>query len=48
MWQGLTAAGSKKDHVFIGDINSLYKAGNTAVDVKVDTYCNVRNEGLVL
>ncbi|KAJ4709338.1 Outer mitochondrial membrane protein porin [Melia azedarach] len=38
---GLTAAGLKKDGIFIGDINSVYKSGNTIVDVKVDTYSNV-------
>lgn len=42
MLQGLTAAGLKKDGIFIGDINSVYKSGNTIVDVKVDTYSNVR------
>lgn len=41
-WQGLTAVGVKKDNIFVGDINSQYKSGNTAVDVKVDTYSNVR------
>nr|ALY05855.1 voltage-dependent anion channel protein 2 [Fraxinus mandshurica] len=38
---GLTAVGVKKDNIFVGDINSHYKSGNTAVDVKVDTYSNV-------
>ncbi|KAL5549112.1 hypothetical protein UlMin_004343 [Ulmus minor] len=38
---GLTATGLKRDQIFIGDINTLYKSGNTLVDVKVDTYSNV-------
>ncbi|KAE9601668.1 hypothetical protein Lal_00040578 [Lupinus albus] len=38
---GLVATGSKKDQFFVGDINTLYKSGNTTVDVKVDTYSNV-------
>ncbi|KAK7329803.1 hypothetical protein VNO77_23983 [Canavalia gladiata] len=38
---GLIATGLKKDQIFIGDINTLYKSGNTTVDVKVDTYSNV-------
>ncbi|CAI9761081.1 unnamed protein product [Fraxinus pennsylvanica] len=38
---GLTAIGVKKDNIFVGDISSQYKSGNTAVDVKVDTYSNV-------
>ncbi|KAH9805962.1 hypothetical protein WN944_002795 [Citrus x changshan-huyou] len=38
---GLSATGLKKDEIFIGDINSVYKSGNTTVDVKVDTYSNV-------
>lgn len=38
---GLTANGLKKDQIFVGDINTLYKSGNTTVDVKVDTYSNV-------
>lgn len=42
IWQGLTATGFKKDQYFVGDINSLYKNGNVTVDVKVDTYSNVR------
>ena len=40
--QGLTATGLKRDLIFIGDINTLYKSGNTTVDVKIDTYSNVR------
>ncbi|KAK9931768.1 hypothetical protein M0R45_019032 [Rubus argutus] len=35
------ANGLKKDQIFVGDINSLYKSGNVTVDVKVDTYSNV-------
>ncbi|KAK9274478.1 hypothetical protein L1049_022081 [Liquidambar formosana] len=38
---GLTTTGLKRDQIFVGDINTLYKSGNTAVDVKVDTYSNV-------
>ncbi|XVF70028.1 hypothetical protein PTKIN_Ptkin11bG0128400 [Pterospermum kingtungense] len=38
---GLTATGLKKDQIFVGDINTAYKSGNTTVDVKVDTYSNV-------
>ncbi|KAL6292643.1 hypothetical protein ACE6H2_000785 [Prunus campanulata] len=38
---GLTANGLKRDQIFVGDINTLYKSGNTTVDVKVDTYSNV-------
>lgn len=38
---GLTATGVKKDQIFIGDISTQYRSGNTVVDVKVDTYSNV-------
>ncbi|KAG5559649.1 hypothetical protein RHGRI_009246 [Rhododendron griersonianum] len=38
---GLTATGVKKDQIFIGDICTQYKNGNTTVDVKVDTYSKV-------
>ncbi|KAJ7979474.1 Outer mitochondrial membrane protein porin [Quillaja saponaria] len=38
---GLVATGLKKDQIFLGDINTIYKSGNTTVDVKVDTYSNV-------
>ncbi|KAK2412592.1 hypothetical protein P8452_72943 [Trifolium repens] len=38
---GLTATGLKKDQFFVGDISGLYKSGNVAVDVKVDTHNNV-------
>ncbi|CAJ1941874.1 unnamed protein product [Sphenostylis stenocarpa] len=38
---GLIATGLKKDQIFVGDISTLYKSGNTTVDVKVDTYSNV-------
>ncbi|KAJ1375503.1 Porin domain superfamily [Sesbania bispinosa] len=38
---GLIATGLKKDQIFVGDINTLYKSGNVTVDVKVDTYSNV-------
>lgn len=38
---GLTATGLKRDQIFVGDINTLYKSGKTTVDVKVDTYSNV-------
>ncbi|KAL8138252.1 hypothetical protein V2J09_004253 [Rumex salicifolius] len=37
----LTATGIKKDEVFLGDINTVYKSGKVAVDVKVDMYSNV-------
>lgn len=39
--QGLTATGLKKDQIFVGDINTVYKGENTTVDVKVDSYSNV-------
>ncbi|KAK9705829.1 hypothetical protein RND81_07G085200 [Saponaria officinalis] len=38
---GLTATGVTKDQLFIGDISSLYKSGNTTVDLKVNTYSNI-------
>lgn len=38
---GLTATGVKRGDIFIGDISTQYKGGNTTVDVKVDTYSNV-------
>ncbi|KAF5456307.1 hypothetical protein F2P56_025805 [Juglans regia] len=38
---GLTATGLKKDQISFGDISTLYKSGNTTVDVKVDTFSNV-------
>lgn len=38
---GLTATGVKKDQIFIGDVSTQYRSGNTTVDVKVDTYSNV-------
>ncbi|KAL2960906.1 hypothetical protein AAZX31_17G062000 [Glycine max] len=38
---GLIATGLKKDKLFVGDISTLYKSGNTTVDVKVDTYSNI-------
>lgn len=38
---GLTATGLKRDQIFIGDLSTIYKSGNTTVDVKVDTYSNV-------
>ncbi|XAR51179.1 hypothetical protein NMG60_11005735 [Bertholletia excelsa] len=38
---GLTATGVKRDQIFVGDICTQYKSGNTTVDVKVDTYSNV-------
>lgn len=44
LWQGLTATGLKRDQIFFGDINTLYKSGSATVDVKVDTYSNVRGE----
>ena len=42
--QGLTATGVKRDQVFVGDISTQYKSGSTIVDLKVDTYSNVRRE----
>lgn len=48
MVQGLTATGLKKNEIFIGDINSVYKSGNTTVDVKVDTYSNVSEDFPIL
>lgn len=48
MVQGLSATGLKKDEIFIGDINSVYKSGNTTVDVKVDTYSNVSEDFAIL
>lgn len=38
---GLTATGVKKDQIFIGDMCTQYRSGNTTVDVKVDTFSNV-------
>lgn len=38
---GLIATGLKRDQIFIGDLSTIYKSGNTTVDVKVDTYSNV-------
>jgi hypothetical protein len=46
--QAFTATGLKKDEVFVGDINTLYKSKNTVVDVKVDTYSIVREKFLYL
>lgn len=37
----------KKDQIFIGDICTQYKNGNTTVDVKVDTYSKVSREDFV-
>ncbi|WVZ09475.1 hypothetical protein V8G54_014005 [Vigna mungo] len=42
---GLVATGLKKDQIFVGDISTLYKSGNTTVDVKVDTYSNDESVG---
>lgn len=41
-WQGFTANGVKKGQIFVGDISTLYRSGKTTVDVKADTYSNVR------
>lgn len=41
---GLIATGSKRDQIFIGDLSTIYKSGNTTVDVKVDTYSNVTSK----
>ena len=41
-YQGLTATGVTRDNIFIGDISTQHKCGNTTVDVKVDTYSTVR------
>lgn len=38
----------KKDQIFIGDISTQYKLGSTVVDIKVDTYSNVRADSLSL
>lgn len=39
---GITASGIKKNDIFVGDISTQYKSGNTTtVDVKVDTYSNI-------
>ncbi|CAI9098518.1 OLC1v1035183C1 [Oldenlandia corymbosa var. corymbosa] len=38
---GITASGVKRDDVFVGDISTQHKSGNTTVDLKVDTYSNV-------
>ncbi|XP_015873312.3 mitochondrial outer membrane protein porin 4 [Ziziphus jujuba] len=38
---GLTATGLKKDEIFLGDVNTVYKNEKVTVDVKVDTYSNV-------
>uniref|UniRef100_A0A251UMZ4 Uncharacterized protein n=1 Tax=Helianthus annuus TaxID=4232 RepID=A0A251UMZ4_HELAN len=39
---GLVATGLTKGQIFLGDVSSQYKSGRTVVDVKVDTYSNVR------
>ncbi|XP_058113768.1 mitochondrial outer membrane protein porin 6 [Magnolia sinica] len=44
---GLTTTGVKKDQLFIGDISTLYKSGNTTVHVKVDTDSNVSTTVMV-
>lgn len=41
---GLIATGLKRDQIFIGDLSTIYKSGNTTVDVKVDTYSNVTSK----
>ncbi|KAH9610390.1 hypothetical protein KSS87_000007 [Heliosperma pusillum] len=38
---GLIATGVSKDQLFIGDISTQYRSGNTTVDLKVNTYSNV-------
>ncbi|RVW75503.1 Mitochondrial outer membrane protein porin 4 [Vitis vinifera] len=38
---GVTATGWKKDQIFFGDVSTLYKSGNTTVDLKLDTHSNV-------
>ncbi|XP_077215410.1 voltage dependent anion channel 4 [Tasmannia lanceolata] len=38
---GVTTTGVKRDQLFIGDINTQYKSGNTTVNVKVDTSSNI-------
>ncbi|KAL9242274.1 hypothetical protein vseg_016292 [Gypsophila vaccaria] len=38
---GLMATGVKKDQVFIGDVSTQYRSGNTTVDLKVNTYSNI-------
>lgn len=42
--QGLVATGLTKGQIFLGDISAQYKSGKTVVDVKVDTYSNVRTK----
>ncbi|GMN52086.1 hypothetical protein TIFTF001_021232 [Ficus carica] len=42
--KGLIATGLKRDQIFIGDLSTIYKSGNTTVDVKVDTYSNVTSK----
>ncbi|KAF9587880.1 hypothetical protein IFM89_006134 [Coptis chinensis] len=37
----VTAAGSVRDQIFVGDISTQYKSSGTTVDVKVDTCSNV-------
>ncbi|EPS70241.1 hypothetical protein M569_04517 [Genlisea aurea] len=37
---GITATAVKKEHIFFGDLSTQYRAGKTAIDVKVDTYSN--------
>uniref|UniRef100_A0A2P2LD19 Mitochondrial outer membrane protein porin 4 n=1 Tax=Rhizophora mucronata TaxID=61149 RepID=A0A2P2LD19_RHIMU len=45
--QALTATGLKKDQIFVGDINTLYKSGNTTVDVKIDTYSSMATKVII-
>ena len=33
---------------FFGDVSTLYKSGNTTVDLKLDTYSNVSTKVIVL
>ncbi|ERN07300.1 mitochondrial outer membrane protein porin 6 isoform X1 [Amborella trichopoda] len=37
----LTTTGLKRGQFFTGDLSTQYKSGNTTVDVKVDTNCNI-------
>ncbi|XP_068652489.1 mitochondrial outer membrane protein porin 4-like [Aristolochia californica] len=38
---GLVTTAVQKDQLFVGDVNTQYKTGNTTVDVKVDSSSNV-------
>lgn len=44
IWQRFATTGVKKDNLFTGDLSTLYKSGNTTVNVKIDTSSKVRKE----